>query len=93
MNKNTLPDVDACEGCELPGSIDWCGNWLCPDCYQIEREHADPIFAASKELEAKSAKCKALVDSWPASSRGDNRSFMRNWSDGCVRHAERTQAC
>ena len=84
--------MESCEGCDQLGSIDWCGHWLCSVCYQIEREHADPMLAAINEEARRASERKALVDSWPASYRGDSRGFMVDWNMRNVRHAERVQA-
>lgn len=84
--------MESCEGCELPGTVDWCGHWLCSACHQIEREHADPVLARMMREEREAVARKALVDSWSASYRGASMGEMREWNLSVVRHCERTQA-
>lgn len=81
--------MESCEGCDQLGSIDWCGHWLCSACHQIEREHADPELAMIAKEEREALERKALVDSWPASYRGDGARFMKDWTIRAVRAFER----
>lgn len=66
---------DQCEGCDLPGSADWCGTWLCAACLTIEQEEADPVLKAQREAERKQ---RAAMD-WPASQRGDTMASQVYW--------------
>lgn len=58
--------VETCEGCDLPGTIDWCGHWLCEACLAIERTELEPA------LERANAQALSIEESlsWPASKRG-----------------------
>lgn len=69
--------IDQCEGCDLPGSVDWHGLWLCSACVIIEEETANPVLAAQREGERRQ---KAALD-WPASERGDTMASMRHWTE------------
>ena len=75
---------DPCEGCDLPGQIDWHGLWLCAACLIIEEETADPILAEEREMERRQ---KAALE-WPASERGDTDRCLLHWAERVMREME-----
>jgi len=66
---------DRCEGCDLTGSVDWHGLWLCPECVKVEQEEADPALKDYREWEARFEAAK----NWPASERGDTLRSQVHW--------------
>lgn len=77
--------VEICEGCDLPGSIDWCGHWLCVSCMAIEQEANGPALAKSQAQEL------AIEESleWSDSKRGSTL----GWSlEGVMKNMDRLKA-
>jgi len=68
-------EIERCEGCDQPGTTDWCGTWLCADCLKIEMEEADPVRAAENLLEEKLRR----AGEWPPSQRGDTLRSQVHW--------------
>ena len=76
---------DQCEGCDKPGTTDWCGHWLCKDCLLVEQQEADPALRDYQEWERRFEAAK----NWPACQRGDTMQDQRHWAEQVMRAVEK----